>query len=86
MLYFMNEKVQKPRRRGATRLSAKHQATIPVAALREAGIRAGDVLRVRVLGPGQIVLERADDAVEQFAGSLTGAFEPGYLDRLRDEW
>lgn len=25
-------------------------------------------------------------ALEQFAGSLTGVYEPGYLDALRAEW
>jgi hypothetical protein len=35
-------KVERIRVRGRTRLSRKHQATIPVEALRQAGLRAGD--------------------------------------------
>jgi bifunctional DNA-binding transcriptional regulator/antitoxin component of YhaV-PrlF toxin-antitoxin module len=76
----------KNRRQGYTRVSAKHQVTIPVAALRDAGIRTGDTLRAEVRGPGEVVLIRDEDPLDRFAGSLTGAYEPGELDELRDEW
>jgi bifunctional DNA-binding transcriptional regulator/antitoxin component of YhaV-PrlF toxin-antitoxin module len=76
----------KHRRRGYTRVSAKHQVTLPVATLREAGIRIGDTLRAEVHRPGEVVLVRDDDPLERFAGALTGAFAPGELDTLRDEW
>jgi hypothetical protein len=32
------------------------------------------------------VLERADDVIAEYAGVLHGVYEPGELDRLRDEW
>jgi hypothetical protein len=42
---------------------------------------------------GQIVLtreegiaERRRRAIQLAAGTLTGLYEPGYLDNLRDEW
>jgi bifunctional DNA-binding transcriptional regulator/antitoxin component of YhaV-PrlF toxin-antitoxin module len=76
----------KHRRRGYTRVSAKHQVTIPVAALRDAGIQTGDTLRAEVRGPGEVVLIRDEDPLDRFAGALTGAYEPGELDGLRDEW
>jgi bifunctional DNA-binding transcriptional regulator/antitoxin component of YhaV-PrlF toxin-antitoxin module len=76
----------KKRRRGYTRVSAKHQVTIPVATLRDAGIQTGDTLRAEVRGPGEVVLIRDDDPLDRFAGSLTGFYEPGELDGLRDEW
>jgi len=76
----------KHRRRGYTRVSAKHQVTIPVATLRDAGIRTGDTLRAEVRGPGEVVLIRDEDPLDRFAGALTGAYEAGELDQLRDEW
>ncbi|MFN2469660.1 MAG: AbrB/MazE/SpoVT family DNA-binding domain-containing protein [Gaiellaceae bacterium] len=74
------------RRRGRTRISSKNQVTLPVGALRAAGLRPGDELRVEAALGGRIVLERADDILERYAGDLTGVYTPGFLDRLRDEW
>jgi bifunctional DNA-binding transcriptional regulator/antitoxin component of YhaV-PrlF toxin-antitoxin module len=80
-------KTVKTRRvRGQTRISAKNQATIPVAALRRAGLKSGDELRVEAAGPGRIVLVRAADAIARHAGRLTGVYPPGYLAGLRREW
>jgi bifunctional DNA-binding transcriptional regulator/antitoxin component of YhaV-PrlF toxin-antitoxin module len=76
----------KKRRRGFTRISAKHQATLPVQALREAGLTAGDEVRVVAAGRGRLVLERDLNLVERHAGKLKNVYEPGELDRLRDEW
>jgi len=76
----------KHRRRGFTRVSAKHQVTLPVDALLRAGITTGDTLRAEVRGPGEVVLIRDVDPVTQFAGSLTGVYAAGELDTLRDEW
>jgi bifunctional DNA-binding transcriptional regulator/antitoxin component of YhaV-PrlF toxin-antitoxin module len=78
--------VKHRRRRGQTRVSSKHQVTIPVDALTRAGLHAGDQLRVEVRQPGEVVLVRAEDPVDAFAGSLTDLYPPGYLDRLRSEW
>jgi bifunctional DNA-binding transcriptional regulator/antitoxin component of YhaV-PrlF toxin-antitoxin module len=76
----------KNRRRGYTRLSAKHQVTLPVDALERAGIRTGDTLRAEVRGPGEVLLVRDVDPIDHFAGSLTGIYNQGELDELRDEW
>lgn len=77
------EKVKKNR---SARISTKHQITIPVDALRKAGLRAGDRVIIRSASPGRIVLERERDVIAEFAGSMPDVWEPGALDRLRDEW
>jgi len=74
------------RRRGATRVSSKNQVTLPVGALREAGLRPGIELDVKADGPGRIVLERSDDPVKRLAGMFTGMYPKGYLKKLRREW
>jgi len=67
-------------------VSSKHQVTIPVEALRAAGIEAGDRLVARADGPGRVVFEREVDVLTVFVGSLTGVYEPDELTGLRDEW
>ena len=76
----------KQRRRGYTRVSAKHQVTLPVDALEQAGIRTGDILRAEVRSPGEVLLVRDTDPVAQHAGALTGVYPPGELEELRREW
>lgn len=81
----MNSEV-KQGRSGATTVSSKHQVTIPVQAMRAAGLRSGDRLRAVVRGRGRVLLVREDDPVARHAGKLTGAYRSGELDGLRDEW
>jgi bifunctional DNA-binding transcriptional regulator/antitoxin component of YhaV-PrlF toxin-antitoxin module len=70
-----------------SRISRKNQVTLPVDALREAGLEAGDDLRVRAVAAGRLELARADDLVDEFAGAFDSAVYPeGYLDDLRREW
>ena len=76
----------KKRRRGQTTVSSKHQVTLPVDALARAGLATGDRLAVEVRAPGELVLRRVDNALERFAGALTGVYQRGELDHLRDEW
>jgi bifunctional DNA-binding transcriptional regulator/antitoxin component of YhaV-PrlF toxin-antitoxin module len=84
----MSDEVKRTGRRPrTTRLSRKHQATIPVAVLAEAGMQAGERLRVEALGPGRIVLTRAEDSFEDLLGALgNDVYPPGYLEELRGEW
>jgi AbrB family looped-hinge helix DNA binding protein len=79
----MSDRVKPERRRGYTRVSPKHQVTIPAEALREGGVRVGDQLKVDVRGR-EIVLTPVEDPLEEFAGSLS--YPPGYLEDLRREW
>lgn len=90
--WFMRERVKLNRRRGFTRLSSKRQVTLPLAVVRKLGLVPGDELRVDadddriVLRLSDSLAERRLRALAQVAGSLAGVYEPGYLDRLRDEW
>jgi bifunctional DNA-binding transcriptional regulator/antitoxin component of YhaV-PrlF toxin-antitoxin module len=76
----------KKRRRGSSRISSKHQVTIPVDALRAAGLEVGERVVARVDGPGRVVLERETDVIDAFAGSLTGTYDRDEPAQLRDEW
>lgn len=78
--------VKPSRRRGHTRVSPKHQVTLPRDVLSGAGLHTGDELRVEAIGPGTVVLTRVGDAIDRYAGSLTGVFPPDAIERLRDEW
>ena len=67
--------------------------TIPVAVLERVGVAPGDELRVEADDAGRILLEpslsrgdRRREAIERSKGALSDVYEPGYLDRLRDEW
>ena len=80
------------RRQGFTRLSSKRQVTLPLRVVEELRLKPGDELKVETDG-GRVVLARADGlatrrrkALEEMAGGLAGIWEPGELDRLRDEW
>jgi AbrB family looped-hinge helix DNA binding protein len=88
----VKERVKPARRRGFTRLSSKRQVTLPLAVVRQLGLAPGDVLRVDT-EDDRVVLRREDGlaerrlrALDAVAGSMPGAYEPGELDRLRDEW
>jgi bifunctional DNA-binding transcriptional regulator/antitoxin component of YhaV-PrlF toxin-antitoxin module len=74
------------RRRGATRISSKHQITIPADALRAAGLEIGDRVIAHADGAGRVVLEREHDVLAEFAGALTGAYRTDELAELRAEW
>ena len=89
----MAERTKPKRRRGYTRLSSKRQVTIPLTVLAATGVNPGDVLKVEtdddgriILSPAETLAERRRAAIDATAGSLTGVWEPGDLDRLRDEW
>jgi bifunctional DNA-binding transcriptional regulator/antitoxin component of YhaV-PrlF toxin-antitoxin module len=70
-----------------SKVSSKHQVTIPVRVLREAGLAAGDVVIIRTSGPGRLEVERAEDLVRRYAGSLPpGTYPTGHLEQSRNEW
>jgi bifunctional DNA-binding transcriptional regulator/antitoxin component of YhaV-PrlF toxin-antitoxin module len=67
------------------RISAKNQITIPVAALGEAGLDAGDEVLVEAVEDGELRIRRGTLTFEGAFGALTGSYPPGYLDRLDEE-
>lgn len=70
-----------------TRISSKHQITIGRHAFAEAGLRTGDVVRVRAVAPGMVVLDRTDDLIARHSGALsTGGWLRAQVEALRDEW
>lgn len=81
----MPKKVKKPRDR--TRISSKHQVTIPAGAFRAAGLEAGDTVRVEADGAGRVVLTRVDELIERYSGVLdTGGSLRERVEGLREEW
>ena len=76
----------KKRTRGATRISSKHQITIPTDAMRAAGLEIGDRLVAHAAGAGRVVLERDHDVISEFAGAMTGVYNRNELEELRAEW
>jgi bifunctional DNA-binding transcriptional regulator/antitoxin component of YhaV-PrlF toxin-antitoxin module len=78
-----------PRRTGrqGSRISSKHQVTIPIDAFSAAGLHEGDVVRIEAIGPGRVVLTRQDDLLDQFSGAIRGGADlRRAVDDLRDEW
>ncbi|MGH3714538.1 MAG: AbrB/MazE/SpoVT family DNA-binding domain-containing protein [Micromonosporaceae bacterium] len=82
-------KENEPRVR-TTKVSSKNQVTLPVAALRAAHVKSGDILRVEVIADGVFRLVRVTDpfweAFDQLAGSMPGLAEAADLEGLRNEW
>ena len=72
--------------RRSTRVSAKHQVTIPATAFEGAGLAVGDRLDATPLGAGKVLLERVESSVGRYAGALTGVWDKDEVERLRDEW
>ncbi len=71
--------------KGMSRISGKHQVTVPVAALEEAGLQAGDQVVVEALGDGEVRIRRQALSFEDALGALTGTYPPDYLERLDAE-
>jgi hypothetical protein len=91
----MTERVKNPdtgeqiykRGPGHTRISAKHQVTIPMGAFLDAGFQPGDAVRAEALGPGRVVLTRQDALLDEFSGALsTNGTLRKTVERLRSEW
>ncbi len=69
-------------RKGMAKISAKNQITIPVAALAESGLHAGEAVTIEPAGDGEVRVRRAALTFEDAFGTLTGVYPPGYLDQL----
>lgn len=74
-------------RRNRTKVSSKHQVTIPAGAFHTAGLAPGDMLKVEAEGAGRIVLTRIDELLDRYSGCLdTGGSLRGQVEGLREEW
>ncbi|HEV7494642.1 hypothetical protein [Baekduia sp.] len=70
-----------------TRISSKHQITIGRRAFARAGLKTGDVVQVRAVGVGKVLLDRTDELVARYSGALSsGGALRKQVDELRDEW
>ncbi|MDQ3875447.1 MAG: AbrB/MazE/SpoVT family DNA-binding domain-containing protein [Actinomycetota bacterium] len=67
------------------KISAKNQVTIPVAALEEAGLQAGDRVVIEALEQGELLIRRGERSFDRAFGALTGTYPPGYLEQLDRE-
>lgn len=68
-----------------SRISSKNQITIPVTALQEAGLRAGDEVSIEALEDGELRVRRGAPRFDAAFGALTGVYPPGYLEQLDAE-
>jgi bifunctional DNA-binding transcriptional regulator/antitoxin component of YhaV-PrlF toxin-antitoxin module len=81
------KKDRSPRAGGRSRVSSKHQITIPIGAFSEAGLREGDLVQVRAQGRGRVLIARVEDLLDEYAGCLSTRGELGQAVRgLRTEW
>lgn len=70
-----------------TRVSSKHQVTIPVDALRAAGLGPGDTLKVEAASAGRVTLTRVDELLGSYSGCLDSGGElRRQVEGLREEW
>lgn len=68
-----------------SRISGKNQVTIPVTALEESGLHAGDKVLVEALRDGELLIRRGTISFDTALGSMTGTYPDGYLTRLDAE-
>lgn len=73
-----------------TKVSSKNQVTLPVAALRDANVSPGDVLRVEVVSDGvfRLVRERDPwwDLFDEISSGKFAIITRDELEEMRDEW
>ncbi len=77
MLYYLGK--------GMPKISTKNQITIPVTALEEVGLHAGERVTVEPAGEGELRIRRAAMSFEDAFGTLTGTFPRDYLAKLDAE-
>lgn len=68
------------------KVSSKNQVTLPVEAMRAAGLHPGDEVIVSPVGDGEVLVAARGSRVRRHAGIATGIYQTGELDRLREEW
>jgi bifunctional DNA-binding transcriptional regulator/antitoxin component of YhaV-PrlF toxin-antitoxin module len=74
---------------GRTRVTRSSQVTIPIDALREAGIGPDEVVSIYPDGEGRIVVERMQSLIERYARKLSGTWPggvEGFLAERKRAW
>jgi len=66
-----------------SRISSKHQITLPVETLERAGLKAGDEVAIEAEGPDRIIVRRVERDPARALGVFDGLYEPDYLEQLR---
>jgi len=66
-----------------SRISSKHQVTLPVDTLKRTGLKVGDEVAIEAEGADRIVVRRVSRDAQAALGVFDGLYEPGYLERLR---
>ena len=79
-------KVERRRARRPGRISTKHQVTIPVAQLEEAGPAPGDEAEFVVTSPGRIEVRRPRSRFENVIGTVPRLEDYVDIDQPRNEW
>jgi bifunctional DNA-binding transcriptional regulator/antitoxin component of YhaV-PrlF toxin-antitoxin module len=82
----MSKKVKERLPAQRTKVSSKNQITLPVAALAEANVRSGDILRVEVVAEGVFRLTRVRSRLDALIGTAPGLSAAADLQSARDEW
>jgi hypothetical protein len=90
----MNSEHTIRRRRLTLTVTDDVAAALDAAANRWPEVRANRELLLLLVDEGRVAIEgereaataRRREAIRRTSGALTGAFEPGYVERLRDEW
>jgi antitoxin component of MazEF toxin-antitoxin module len=63
----------------------KNQVTLPLTALDEAGLHAGDQVVIEALKDGELRIRRSAVTFDSAFGVLTGTYPADYLERLDAE-
>jgi len=78
---------KKVKNHGQTKISSKHQVTIPSGAFRSAGLEPGNILRAEADGAGRVVLTRIDELLDRYSGCIdTGGDLRRRVEGTREEW
>lgn len=83
----MSRKVKNHLRGVRSRISSKHQVTIPAQAFRAAGLKSGDTVRIEAEGAGRVKMTKIEDVLDRYSGSIdSGGKLRKSVQELRNEW
>jgi AbrB family looped-hinge helix DNA binding protein len=68
------------------KISSKNQIVIPREAREALGVKAGDKIRVSVIGNKVLMMEKSKPAHAALKGLGRGTYPSGYLEKERKSW